>query len=166
LALGAQFDGSWRTRVGDKATKDVFATIKDVIKTADVEFTELETSVTLVNRSTRKVTVALAADPDVVIAEEFDEGRSVLKVAIEIKGGRDRSNVHNRAGEAEKSHQKARNKGAGDFWTVIAMEGVDRAVLREESPTTRQWFDLDEILERRDESWQRLHERVLVAIGI
>jgi hypothetical protein len=31
--------------------------------------------------------------------------------AIEIKGGRDYSNIHNRIGEAEKSHQKAEKQG-------------------------------------------------------
>lgn len=166
LALGAQFDGSWRTKVGDIATKDVFETIRDIVKSVGIEFAETDTSLALVNRSGRKITVALAADPDVVITEELAEGRSMLKVAIEIKGGKDRSNAHNRAGEAEKSHQKARNKGAGDFWTVIATEGVDREVLKQESPTTRQWFDLDEILERRDEGWQRLQDQVLIAMGI
>lgn len=166
IALGAQFDGSWRTKIGDKATKDVFETIKGVIKAADIELTELVTSLTLVNRSGRKITVALAADPDVVITEELAEGRSVLKVAIEIKGGLDRSNAHNRAGEAEKSHQKARNKGAADFWTVISTKGVDRQILSEESPTTRQWFDLTDLLEQHGDDWRRLQEQVLVAMGI
>jgi hypothetical protein len=166
LALGAQFDGSWRTKIGDKAIKDVFKIIKEIIKSVNIEFTEAESSLTLLNRSERKVTVGLAADPDVVITEELAEGRSVLKVAIEIKGGQDKSNVHNRAGEAEKSHQKARNKGATDFWTVISTEGVDRKVLKEESPTTRQWFDLAQVLDQDGDDWQRLHDQVLVAMGI
>jgi hypothetical protein len=32
-------------------------------------------------------------------------------VAVEIKGGKDYSNIHNRIGEAEKSHQKAKKEG-------------------------------------------------------
>ena len=59
-----------------------------------------------------------------------------------------------------------RNKGAADCWTVIATEGVDRALLREESLTTRRWFDLDDVLERRNEGWQQLQEQVRVAMGI
>jgi len=46
-------------------------------------------------------------------------------VAIEVKGGTDVSNAHNRAGEAEKSHTKAKGKGFRDFWTIISKKGLD-----------------------------------------
>ena len=41
------------------------------------------------------------------------------RIAIEIKGGTDVSNLHNRLGEAEKSHQNARLLGFTQFWTII-----------------------------------------------
>jgi hypothetical protein len=75
------------------------------------------------------VVIALASAPDVRIQEEFG-GRLQNKVAIEIKGGTDRSNAHNRAGEAEKSHQKARAEGFRDFWTIIAKAGLNLQKLR------------------------------------
>lgn len=167
IALGAQFDGSWRNQVGKEATKDVFAAIKEIVKGAGSAYQESDDgrSLTLVNSSGRKITVALAADPDVVIVEDIN-GQSRLKVAIEIKGGTDRSNAHNRAGEAEKSHQKARNRNAGDFWTVISVAGMDMSVVRQESPTTRQWFDVTEIQARHGAGWTDLRSSVQIAMGI
>lgn len=165
LGLGAQFDGSWRNRIGQRATKDVFVTIVEIIKAAGIQYTEVENSLTLVNSSGRKVTVALAADPDVLITEEVGDGQAIIKVAIEIKGGTDQSNAHNRVGEAEKSHQKVKND-AQDFWTVISIKGIDMSVLRQESPTTKQWFDVTEVIQRSGRSWQSLQQYVRVAIGI
>ena len=91
---------------------------------------------TIKNSANRTVTIALAADPDVRITEHF--GTTVRqKVAIEIKGGTDVSNAHNRAGEAEKSHQKAKVQGFREFWTVIAKKGLNVQTLQAESPTTQ-----------------------------
>ena len=167
LLLGTQFDGSWRNLIGQRATREVFDAMKSVIQLADVDVHESEKgdTLTFLNRSNRKITLALAADPDVVITEDVD-GRSILKVAIEIKGGTDLSNAHNRAGEAEKSHQKARNREAADFWTIMATSGMDLSVLKQESPTTRKWFDLVSVLEQEGESWQRLVSELKIAVGV
>jgi XcyI restriction endonuclease len=59
------------------------------------------------NASKRKVIIALSADPDIRVQEEFEDKFPNI-LAIEIKGGTDISNAHNRAGEAEKSHRKAK----------------------------------------------------------
>ena len=107
----------------------------------------------------------LSADPDVVIREEFAEG-VVYKTAIEIKGGKDRSNIHNRAGEAEKSHQKARQDGAGDCWTIISLESGNLDKLKQESPSTREWFDLDEIRKQSGPGWSRIVLLTKAAMGI
>jgi XcyI restriction endonuclease len=111
------------------------------------------------------VHVVLAADPDVRIEEEFGEERRPL-VAIEIKGGTDRSNAHNRAGEAEKSHQKAKALGFRDRWTVIAKGGLDLSVLEAESPTTNSWFDTAHVLAREGEDWKELRTRIVGSVGI
>ena len=107
-----------------------------------------------------------APDPDVVIMEYFPGAGSVYKTAIEIKGGTDYSNIHNRVGEAEKSHQKARAAGASDFWTVIDLQGADLELLRQESPTTRHWFALDEVVDRAGLSWDRIYQLTRSAMGI
>ncbi|HYS36381.1 MAG TPA: XcyI family restriction endonuclease [Pseudonocardiaceae bacterium] len=165
LTLGAQADGSWRTRIGQKATKGVFDALKNVIKGQGKHYTDNGDAITVVNSAGRNVTLALSPDPDVVIKEEVNT-QIVVKTAIEIKGGTDNSNVHNRAGEAEKSHRKAHQAGAQKFWTVIFLTGVDRNVLCGESPTTREWFDLEEVLAEAGADWQRLVDLTISAMGI
>ena len=74
--------------------------------------------------------------------QELAEGTLHNQVAIELKGGTDVSNVHNRAGEAEKSHQKATGQGYRECWTVIMTRGLNMTTLRSESPSTDVWFDV------------------------
>jgi len=165
MALGAQADGSWRTQIGSKATKQVFESMKQIVRDAGRTFTETPVSITVENNSQREVTLALAADPDVVIREDFGTS-SEYKAAIEIKGGTDYSNVHNRAGEAEKSHAKAIHDGAGTCWTIIDLRGADMSRLRTESTSTREWIDLTEVLNRKGTTWDRLTQITRSAMGI
>ena len=90
LTIGAQFQGSNNNIIGQQATVDVFLSVAEIVK--DYIIKREERRLTLRNASSRKVVIALASDP-----EEFD-GRLRNKVAIEIKGGTDKSNAHNRAG--------------------------------------------------------------------
>lgn len=165
MALGAQADGSWRTQIGSKATQQIFEAMKQIVRSQNHLFTETDVSITVVNNSQREVTLALAPDPDVVIRESFGTS-SEYKAAIEIKGGTDYSNVHNRAGEAEKSHAKAIASGAGACWTIIDLRGVDMARLRSESTSTREWIDLTEVLKQNGPSWDRLGQITRSAMGI
>lgn len=166
MMLGAQADGSWRTRIGQEATKGVFAALKNVILQRDRTITTSgDNAVTVMNSAGREVTLALAPDPDVVIKEQVND-QVMVKVALEIKGGTDVSNVHNRAGEAEKSHRKAFQAHAQDFWTVISLTGADREALQRESPTTRQWFDVEEVLAGTGPSWTSLVNHTISAMGI
>ncbi len=163
LTLGAQFDGGYRNGIGKAATADVFLAIREIVE-AHIT-TETEGAIEVRNAAGRAVIIRLASDPDVAITESSDRGADQLNVAIEIKGGTDRSNAHNRAGEAEKSHQKVRSK-ARDFWTLIAMKGVDKAQLARESPTTRRWYDIAEVLGRVGNDWTRFTDDLKRAIGI
>ena len=58
------------------------------------------------------------------------------KTPHEIKGGKDISNIHNRIGEAEKSHQKARKRGFVECWTMVGVGHTDMDLARKESPST------------------------------
>ncbi len=165
ITLGAQIDGSWRGQIGAKATTGVFEALKAVVKKQGKTYTETEISITVVNSAGRDVTLALAPDPDVVIREQVN-GTDVYKAAIEIKGGTDYANVHNRVGEAEKSHQKARAAGAQDCWTVISLANADMSRLRQESPTTREWLDAADVLAKNGPSWDRLATLTISAMGI
>lgn len=165
LTLGAQVDGSWRGQIGATATKGVFEAMKAVVKGQGKPYTETDVSITVVNNSSREVTLALAPDPDVVIREDV-QGSLVYKAAIEIKGGSDYANIHNRVGEAEKSHQKARNDGAQDCWTVIDLNRADMTILKRESPTTREWLDVNDVLSQSGQGWVRLTTLTISAMGI
>lgn len=162
LVLGSQFQGGNNNAIGKRATVNVFLAIVEIVEPYIEERGERRLFVR--NASGRNVVIALAADPDVRIQEQFEDLRP--KVAIEIKGGTDRSNVHNRVGEAEKSHQKARNDGYREFWTVIAMKGVDTDRLREESPTTDSWFDASEVLARKGPDYEDFRSRIAGVVGI
>jgi hypothetical protein len=163
LTLGSQFQGANNVTIGKQAAADVFLAIADVLK----RFVQERTERKLVVRSSagRRVIVSLASDPDVRIQVE-DGDRLRNKLAIEIKGGTDNSNAHNRAGEAEKSHQKARNLDFRDCWTVIAMKGLDAEKLRAESPTTNSWFDIAQVLGRAGRDWDEFRSRLADAVGI
>lgn len=163
LTIGSQFQGANNNVIGKQAIDDVFLVIHEIVK-AHIEKSEAR-RILLKNAAGRRVIIALASDPDVSILEEF--GKTVRnKVAIEIKGGRDKSNVHNRAGEAEKSHQKAKQQGFRDFWTVISKKGIDFAKLRAGSPTTTIWFDVSEMLAREGPDWEEFRSRFIGEVGI
>lgn len=163
LTLGAQFQGGNNVNIGKQATSEAFLAIVEILKPYVTEHTARKLIVT--NASNRKVHVAMAADPDLRIEEEFGKALH-KKVAVEIKGGTDMSNVHNRAGEAEKSHQKAKAEGFIDFWTIILTKGVSLDKLRSESPTTNAWFDAAQVLGREGADWQRFCGRVAEAVGV
>ena len=163
LTLGAQLDGGWRNGIGKQATADVFLAIRELVEQYIVS--ETATTLTVKNEPGRQVKILLASDPDVAINERFPGGDDELNVAIEIKGGTDRSNAHNRAGEAEKSHQKVKGR-AREFWTIIATKGVDRELLARESPTTTRWFDVAEVLGRTGPDWGKFEQAMKRAVGI
>lgn len=163
LTLGSQFQGGNNNTIGKRATLDVFLAVAELVKAHIV--TQEERTITIRNASGRKVLIALAADPDIRIQEEFN-GELRNKVAIEIKGGTDVSNAHNRAGEAEKSHQKAKKEDFRDYWTIISKVGVNMQKLKSESPTTNDWFDVAQVLGREGPDWELFKSRFADAAGI
>lgn len=163
LTIGSQFQGSNNTRIGKQAIEDAFLAVVEIVKDHIVEQTDRKLVVS--NAAGRKVVIQLGSDPDIGISEEFGT-QLRKKVAIEVKGGTDRSNAHNRAGEAEKSHQKAKNAGYRDFWTIISKRGLDMTKIVAESPTTNSWFDVSEVLGRQGENWQDFKSRLAGEVGI
>jgi XcyI restriction endonuclease len=163
VTLGAQLQGSNNNTIGQQAIKEVFIAIRSLVLPYLID--EDERTLTVRNAAKRNVVIALASDPDVRIQEYF--GTTLQnKVAIEIKGGTDRSNAHNRAGEAEKSHRKAKADGFRDFWTVIATKGLDLKTLMEESPTTNSWFDAAHVLGQTGDDWDHFRAQLAGQVGI
>src|SRR6185437_12059446 len=163
LTLGAMLQGANNVKIGEEAKQSVFVTIREILKAHVVKAASSE--ITVQNASGRKVVIGFGADPDICVREQFgDEMRN--RVAIEIKGGTDVSNAHNRAGEAEKSHRKAKGQDFRDFWTLISKKGLDMRRLNEESPTTTSWFDVAQVLAREGSDWDAFQSRLCGEIGI
>lgn len=163
LTFGSQLQGANNTEIGKRAMQEVFVAVTEVVgKYA----TKTETRrLTLKNAAGRTVIISLSHDPDLCI-QELVGARVHSKVAVEVKGGTDVSNAHNRAGEAEKSHLKAKQKGFKDFWTVISKTGLEMFKLRQESQTTTEWFDVTQILARNGKDWDEFRQRLAAALGI
>jgi hypothetical protein len=141
LTLGPQFRGSLNNKFGAAAAQKVFSIIKDLVHPYIIKLGPA--SIEIKNASGRMVKIAVASDPDIEIVEILNSGSRGL-VSIEIKGGQDISNIHNRIGEAEKSHQKAKQRGYFEFITLINVD-IDYTVLKAESPTTSHFFHLGHI---------------------
>jgi hypothetical protein len=164
LTLGPQLRGGALNILGNRATRKVFDLISSLL--SDEAVAEGERSLEVRNAAGRLVRVEFAADPDICIREELPSGRFRNLVAIEIKGGRDYSNIHNRIGEAEKSHQKAKKEGYVECWTMVGVKQLDMDLARRESPTTDRFYHIDRIVDSSSEEAEDFRENLLSRIGI
>ncbi len=162
LTLGPQLRGGSNTSIGQDATKEFFALVTELVANYKKETTKHV--IHIENDSKRNVLIEFSSDPDVQITEQMQTMIRPL-VSIEIKGGRDASNIHNRVGEAEKSHRKARNRGFFEFWTIIRVN-VDPAVIQRESPTTSHFFHLDRIKDPSTKEYTEFRDRLGSLMGI
>ena len=110
--------------------------------------------------------VEFAPDPDIVIREEMAPTSFAEKIAIEVKAGEDFSNIHNRIGEAEKSHQKARARGFVECWTVVNVDRLDDKMARREFPSTNRFYRLSAIVSGKGAEYTDFRNRVISLIGI
>lgn len=164
LTLGPQLRGSKLNVLGAKATQEVFNLIRLSLRNAIVS--ETAQKLELENAAGRKVLVEFAADPDISIKEMLPSGQERNLVAIEIKGGRDVSNVHNRIGEAEKSHQKARKEGFTECWTILGVKDFDLEVAKKESPSTDRFYFLASITSSKSDQYKDFIERLSALVGV
>jgi len=162
LTLGPQLRGSQNTKIGEQATREVFDVIAQIADPFVREATKR--TIVLENKAGRTVLVEFSSDPDVKITEKLESGVRPL-VSVEIKGGADASNVHNRLGEAEKSHQKAKARGFFEFWTILRVD-VDEPTARRESPTTSHFFSLDGLLDKTSAEHRRFRELLAACLSI
>jgi hypothetical protein len=164
LTLGPQFRGAANVRKGTNGIRVVFESIRTIVERAVVEHDGAR--LTLLNATGRKVIIELAPDPDIVIREEMraDVFRDI--VAIEVKAGADFSNIHNRVGEAEKSHQKAKNSGFVECWTIVNVDRVDVAMARRESPSTNRFYRISHLVAASGSEYQDFKDRIISLTGI
>lgn len=163
LTLGPQLRGGRNNDLGIEATKRVFEIIYKIVAPSVVSSSETE--VVLLNAAGRETLIKLASDPDIVIVERLKSGTVKNRIAIEIKGGTDVANAHNRLGEAEKSHQKAKNAGFAEFWTLIAAK-VEYAVAKSETPTTTRFFYIPELMDENSAAYQDFRENIVALASI
>ncbi len=164
LTLGSQFRGSYNTLLGQRATKRVFEIIRRIVSAAIQS--EDSTSIVIRNAAGRNVRIEFAPDPDIAVREQLSSGRFNNRIAIEIKGGRDISNIHNRLGEAEKSHQNARDQGFTQFWTIVNVKSLNLEAARRESPTTTAFFSIDQIADHTTAEHAEFKELLVAELGL
>ena len=164
LTLGPQLRGSLNTRIGKVANRAVFEIIQQIVAHAVTLVTgsRLELS----NAAKRKVIITFSSDPDISIYEEISANKLKNVVAIEIKGGTDKSNIWNRLGEAEKSHQSAKGTGFVEFWTIYNVPNLNLAKAREKSPTTNRFYNLVNLSSSTTEEYADFRERLVSMVGI
>jgi hypothetical protein len=162
LTIGAALRGGANNDIGAIAVTSIFNLIKCIV---DPYITEIgEKHIKIKNDSNRTINIKFLSDPDIHISEKI--GKTVRPLlSIEIKGGRDESNIFNRLGEAEKSHRTALGKGFYEFWTIIGVEvNLNRA--KEKSPTTSVFFNLDKIQNPESEEYQTFRDLLSSSLSI
>lgn len=164
LTLGPQLRGGANVKRGVASIKQVFDVIHSIVKN-DV-ITSSPHHFEILNSSGRRVLIEFASDPDIVIREETRKDIYRYLIAIEVKGGQDYSNIHNRIGEAEKSHQKARKSGYIEFWTVVNVDKIDMGMAHRESPSTNKFYKISDLLNSNSEEFADFKTCIISTVGI
>lgn len=164
LTLGAQFRGGANNTRGSAGIKTVFAVLKrvfeDEVEAAGERLLEVR------NAAGKLVHVEIAADPDVLIKSTMSDGQIRSVVAIEVKAGEDHSNIWNRVGEAEKSHQKARASGINERWTIVNDPQASQAKLQSMSSSTTRFYQLLDLTDDRSKAFGDFKSRVRDMAGL
>ncbi len=164
LTLGPQLRGGANVKKGSAGIVMVFNAIQDIVRPAVINATPRR--IEIKNAAKRTVLIEFAADPDIVIREEIRPEVYRGIIAIEVKGGSDFSNIHNRIGEAEKSHQKARAAGYVECWTVVNVNRFDMQMAARESPTTNRFYRISSLVAASGEEYDDFRARVVSLTGI
>lgn len=166
LTLGAQLRGGVNVKKGSAAIDLIFNLIQRIVKNAIIPSTKTQAKIELLNSSGRRVFIQFASDPDIIIREEIGPNRFRNIIAIEIKGGTDFSNIHNRLGEAEKSHQKARQAEFTECWTIVNVEHMDLTKARRESPSTNRFYKISDLSKEQGLEFEDFRARIIALAGI
>ncbi len=164
LTVGPQLRGGANNKRGFDAIATVFKSIHDIVEHTATD--SCDSKIELVNAAGKKVLIQFAPDPDIVIKVAMGEGNFRNVIAIEVKGGKDFSNIHNRIGEAEKSHQKAKNSGYVECWTVVNVDNMDLELARKESPSTNLFYRQSALESGIGDEYEDFKNRILSLTGI
>jgi hypothetical protein len=157
LTLGSTLQGGRNNIIGEEAAANVFKVLTTLFSPW---ITTQTTKVLLLQLpSGHTAEIKVGRDPDIQMNLRFSLQSTPL-IAIEIKGGNDSSNAHNRAGEAEKSQLKAKRNGYNHRWTIIKMEGVARTQIRDHTPSSTAIFEASAILGQTGPDWEAFTQLV------
>ncbi|BAF60849.1 hypothetical protein PTH_2668 [Pelotomaculum thermopropionicum SI] len=164
LTLGAQLDGSYRVIVGQKAVAVIRELIENIIKPKKPDsFRKKSNEIEFNNAAGRQVRIRFGSDPDILVSERSgNQDRHLL--AIEVKGGSDPSNIHNRLGEAEKSHLKLSASGVLR-WTIIGVP-VDEKTARMRSPSTNRFYAISNLLINGSQEYESFRRELISILGL
>lgn len=164
LTLGPQLRGGANVKKGTAGIRVVFNAIQQIVRTSVISASE--STLEILNAAGRKILIKFAPDPDIVIREEMRAGTYRQLIAIEVKAGHDFSNIHNRIGEAEKSHQKARASGFVECWTVVNVDKTDIGTAHRESPSTNRFYRISDLVAASGTDYEDFRDRIISLTGI
>jgi len=164
LTLGPQLRGGANVRRGMEGIITVFNTVHEIVRPSVVS--SRPNCIELQNAARRKVLIEFASDPDIRIREQMTTGRFRNIIAIEVKAGQDFSNIHNRIGEAEKSHQKAKLNDYVECWTVVNVDRIDINMARKESPSSNRFYLISNLVSPSNDEYQDFRDRIVSLTGI
>lgn len=164
LTVGPQLRGGANVRKGEAGIVEVFGVIHSIVAHAATHSTTSQ--IRIVNAAGRNVLIEFAPDPDIIIKEELSPKSYRNILAIEVKAGQDFSNIHNRVGEAEKSHQKAKSDGYTECWTVINVDKVEVNALKRESPTTNRFYKISTLNSKFGHEYEEFKHLIMSFTGI
>lgn len=164
LTIGPQLRGGANVRIGIVGIVAVFEAIHHIVQTAALNSNP--SKIEIRNAAGRRVLIEFAPDPDIIIRDEMAPGQFRNIIAIEVKGGADFSNIHNRIGEAEKSHQKARKKGFTECWTVVNVDRMDLEMAHRESPSTNRFYCISQLTSESGDEYEDFRNRIVALTGI
>lgn len=164
LTLGPQLRGGANVKKGIAGIIKVFEAIHLIVEKSIISSDSRRIEIR--NAAARKVLIEFASDPDIIIREQMSKKSYRNIIAIEVKGGTDFSNIHNRIGEAEKSHQKARQAGFVECWTVVNVDRIDLVIAGKESPSTNRFYRISQIESGKGTEFKDFRNRIISLTGI
>jgi XcyI restriction endonuclease len=152
LTLGSTFQGARNDAIGSQAEKQIFELLLKLVKPWIIYAEWPVIRFAIPTRDGSIFEIINKSDPDISLRAGSGAHSGPL-LAIEVKGGGDASNAHNRAGEAEKSHIKAASAGYNHRWTLIQIPAGQRDRISNETPSSTRFFEFNEIIFQSGDDW-------------
>lgn len=163
LTYGPLLRGSHNTTLGSTAEREVKDAVRAIFSER-AEVQEATRNMRFSNPNGETVQLIFSGDPDVSLFMNSPGQEAAPKLSIEVKGGTDFSNIHNRLGEAEKSHIKAKNAGFEECWTIMAVNlSVEDA--RKNTPSTDRFFYMTDVKNDKSDGFEEFKRLLLSRTG-